>query len=139
MYGLPEAVHGVPGSKLVPQVFRITVIGSKATGATLPVGNDHPVLHGVKAILLAQGSKQFHRRIIGALCHGLCGGQVGTSEVCPARVIDTGRFTHFNPNMGVVSGSASVPASVVPRKGLIHGAGVPVNNPWNPIANSERR
>ena len=107
------------------------MIGRKATGTTFPVGNDHTILHGIKAVLLTQGSEQFHSRFIGSFCHSLCSSQIGTSEVCPARVLDTGRFTHFNPNVGVVSGSASVPAPVVPRKGLIHGAGVPVNKPMH--------
>lgn len=41
-----------PGPKLVPQVFRITVIGRNATGATFLVGQDHPILQGVKAEVL---------------------------------------------------------------------------------------
>ena len=107
------------------------MIGSNPTDATFLVGNDHPVLHGVKVVLLAQGSEQFNRRFIGSLCHGFCGSSIRTSEGCPTRVLDTGRFTHFNPNVGVVGGSASVPAPVVPRKGLIYSAGVSVNEPMH--------
>lgn len=47
------------------------MIGSNPTDATFLVGNDHPVLHGVKVVLLAQGSEQFNRRFIGSLCHGI--------------------------------------------------------------------
>jgi len=123
----PEAVHGVPGSKLVPQVFGITVIRSHTTGATLFVRNNHAILHRVKVVLFTQHGKQFHSGVVCSGCGGSCGGQIGTGEGCAACIFDISRFTHFNPNVGVVCGSPGVPSTAVPRKGLVNIPGVGIN------------
>lgn len=62
-------------------------------------------------------NEQFHRRLVGALGHSLCGSRVGTGEIGTAGILDTGGFAHFNPRMGIV--------------GAAIGAGITVPAPWS--------
>ncbi len=92
LHRLAETVHCVAHAKLRPKILRVAVVGGDATGAALFVANDHPVRQRVKVELPAEHGEQLHRHLIGALCHGLSGGLVETSERSPTRVLDAGGF-----------------------------------------------
>ena len=83
-HGLSEPIHGVPRAQLVPQVFRITMIGRNTTGATFLVGEDHAVRQGVKVVFLAQHSEQLNSGVIRPGYGGFCGGGFAAGD-CAVR------------------------------------------------------
>ena len=112
-------------------MLRVAVVGGDATSAPLLVADDYPSTERVKVELPAEHGEQFHRRLVGALCHSLGVGLVGTSEGGPSGVLDAGRFAHLHPDVGVVAACPAMPAPVVPGEALVDGAIVPVNEAVN--------
>lgn len=103
------------------------MVGCYTSLMTFLVADDDAICGRIQTVLLAEVGIQFHRRIIGACCHGLRLILIGTSEGCTAGVLDAVRLAHFNADVGVICRAASVPAPMVPRKGLINIAGVGVD------------
>ena len=120
-----EGVHGITHPQLLPQMFWISMVGSNTFGTTFLMTDD--VLHGIQCKLCTQVCKQCNSRVIRTLCHRPCGHPIRTRDGCSADIPDTSWFTHFHTNMGVVTLTATMPSTMVPRQSLIDIAVVTIN------------
>lgn len=128
-YRLSEGIHRVARAKLRPKMLRVTVVGCDAFRAAFLVGTD--VLQRIKAELFAEHGEEFHGGIVCAFCRRSCRSEVTASEACPGSIFDAGRLTHLYTDMRVVGTAAAVPPAMIPRKRLIHGAVIRIDETVN--------
>ena len=104
-------------------MLRIAVVGCDASGVPLPVADDHTIRQRIQSVHLTEVSKQLHRRFVRPLRAGSRCGLIRTGKAAAAGILDTGGFAHLHADMGVIAAAlgagSTVPASVVPRKGLV--------------------
>ena len=126
-----EGVHGVSHAQLTPEMFRVTVVGCNPPRMAFLVADDNSISQRIETILLAEHSKQFHRRLISSLGYRPRSRKVRAFEGCTASIGDAGWLTHLHADVGVVCGAidgrTAMPPSVVPRQGLIHRTVIAVN------------
>ena len=103
------------------------MIAGYTTLVTLRMADNHTISGRVEVVFLAEKCKQLYSRIIGALGHSLCSCRIGAGKGSTAGVLDAGRLTHFHADVGVVRAAATMPATMVPRQGLVNGTIVAVN------------
>ena len=103
------------------------MIACNTSLVALLMTDDNTVSQRIELVLLAEEGEQLNGSLIGALHCCFCGGSIRTGESRAARVFNTRRLTHFNTNMRVVRAAAAVPASMIPRQGLIDLPRVGVN------------
>ena len=104
-------------------MLRVAVVGCHAALVTFCVADDNAIRQRVKFELLAQIGEQFH---------GVCIGRTNMSLGClgvkvyprtAAGVLDGVRLGHLNADVGIVCRATCVPATIVPREGLIYRIG----------------
>ena len=120
LHRLSESVHRVAHTELRPEVFRIAVIGCDASGMAFFMGHDDPISQRVKTVFSAQHSEEFYGGFVDPFHSSDSFRLIGASEGRTTHILDAGRFTHLNTDVGVVAGPAAMPAPVIPGRGLVH-------------------
>ena len=101
----------------------VAVVGCDAALVTLAMADNHVIGKRIEFELLAQFSEQFHRFCVCSADVSLSGLGIKVYPRTAAGVLDAGGFGHFNTDMGVIGVAARVPATIVPREGLVHSVG----------------
>ena len=100
-------------------MLRVAVVAGNAPRTAFLVADDDTVRKRVKAVLFTEHGEQLHRRLISPFRHRLCRSRVGAGEIAARCVLDTRRFAHLHPDVGIVAAAlaagAAVPPPVIPR------------------------
>ena len=108
-------------------MLRVTVVGSDTSGIAFLMGHDDPVSQRVKTVFLAQHSEEFYGGFVGPFHSSDSFRLIGASEGGTTHILDAGRLTHLNTDVGVVAGPATMPAPVIPGQGLVHCSIIGIN------------
>ncbi|MPN24220.1 hypothetical protein SDC9_171614 [bioreactor metagenome] len=103
------------------------MIAGNATLITLCMTDDYAISKWIQAVFFAKRRKELDCRFISTFSYCFCFRYIRAGEGGATNVFDTSRLTHFYTDMRIIGSPASMPATMVPRKCLIHSSVIAIN------------